>query len=47
VSIYDVLKRIIGRGGYDMAIIQSKMNLLFVYDQLTQEQYDDLAASMA
>ncbi len=46
MTIYDVLKRVIARGGYDAADIQSKMDVFLLYNRLTVEQYDELMASM-
>ena len=47
MSIYEVLTRVIGRGGYDAADIQSKMDLFLLYDRITIAQYDELMALMA
>lgn len=46
MTIYDVLKRVIARGGYDAADIQGKMDVFLLYNRLTVEQYDELMASM-
>lgn len=47
MTIYDVLKRVIARGGYDAADLQGKMDVFLLYNRLTVEQYDELMASMA
>ena len=47
MSIYEVLNRVIARGGYDAADLQSKMDVFLLYNRLTVEQYDELMASMA
>lgn len=47
MTIYEILKRVIGRGGYDPADIQAKMDLYLLYDRITIEQYDELMALMA
>jgi hypothetical protein len=47
VSIYEILKRVIARGGFNTADLQTKMDVYLLYDRLTPEQYDELAASMA
>lgn len=47
MSIYEILKRVIARGGYDAADIQRKMDLYVLYDRITLEQYDELMALMA
>lgn len=47
MTIYEILRRIIARGGYDAADLQAKMDIFLLYDRLTLEQYDELAASMA
>lgn len=47
MSIYEILKRVIARGGYNAADLQTKMDVYLLYDRLTLEQYDELAASMA
>lgn len=47
MTIYDVLKRVIARGGYDAADIQAKMDVFLLYNRLTVDQYDELMASMA
>lgn len=47
MTIYDVLKRVIARGGYDAADLQNKMDVFMLYNRLTVEQYDELMASMA
>ena len=47
MTIYDVLKRVIARGGYDAADLQSKMDVFLLYNRLTVEQYNEIMASMA
>ncbi len=47
MTIYDVLKRVITRGGYDAADLQGKMDVFLLYNRLTVEQYDELMSSMA
>lgn len=47
MSIYEILKRVIARGGYNAVDLQTKMDVYLLYDRLTLEQYDELAASMA
>lgn len=47
MPIYDILKRVIGRGNYDVSDIQRKMDLYVLYDRITLEQYDELMALMA
>ena len=47
MTIYDVLKRVIARGGYDAADIQGKMDVFLLYNRLTVEQYEEIMASMA
>lgn len=44
MTIYDILKRIISRGGYDAADIRAKMDVFLLYDRLTVAQYDELVA---
>ena len=46
MTIYEILKRVIGRGGYDKSDLINKMNLYLLYDQLTTEQYDEIMALM-
>ena len=46
MSIYEILKRIIARGGYDAAGIQNKMDVFMLFDRLTVEQYNELAAQI-
>ena len=46
MSIYEILVRVIGRGGYDKAAVQAKMDVFFMYDRISAEQYDDLMARM-
>ena len=46
MSIYEILKRIIARGGYDAADIQDKMDVFMLFDRLTAEQYNELAAQI-
>lgn len=46
MPIYDILKRVIGRGGYDAADIQRKMDLYVLYDRITMEQYDEIMGLM-
>lgn len=46
MSTYEVLKRVITRGGYDKAKIQGFMNLFVVYEQITTEQYAELMGAM-
>lgn len=47
MSIYEILKRVVARGGYDAADIRGKMDVFLLYDRLTVEQYDEMAASLA
>lgn len=47
MGIYDILKRVIARGGYDAADIQSKLDVFLLYDRLTLEQYNELAAEVS
>ena len=47
MTIYDVLKRVIERGGYDAQSIQAKMDVFMLYNRLTIEQYDELMGLMA
>lgn len=42
MTIYEVLKRVIARGGYNASNLITKMNVFLVYDQITIEQYDEL-----
>ena len=46
MSIYEILKRIIARGGYGAADIQNKMDVFMLFDRLTAEQYNELAAQI-
>lgn len=45
--IYDILKRVIERGGYDAVDLQGKMDLYVLYDRITMEQYDEIMGLMA
>ena len=47
MPIYDILKRVIARGGYDAADIRAKLNLFALYDQITTEQYIEIMGLMA
>ena len=47
MTIYEILKRVIARGGYDPVDIKNKMDLYVLYDRITMEQYDELMAQMA
>ena len=47
MTIYEILKRVIARGGYDLVDIKNKMDLYVLYDRITMEQYDELMALMA
>ena len=47
MTIYDILKRVIGRGNYIAADIQRKMNLYLLYDQMTDVEYDEIMGLMA
>jgi hypothetical protein len=46
MGIYTILTRIIARGGYDAADLQTKMDVFLLFDRITSEQYDELMASM-
>jgi hypothetical protein len=47
MTIYDVIKRMIARGGYDAADLQNKMDVFMLYGRMTVEQYDELMALMS
>lgn len=47
MTIYEILLRVIGRGGYDAAGIKNKMDLYVLYDRITIAEYDELMALMA
>ncbi len=47
MSIFEILKRVIARGGYDAADIRNKMDVFLLYNRLTAAQYDELMADMA
>ena len=44
--IYDVILRVIQRGGYDETDLTSKINTFFLFGQITQEQYSVLLAHL-
>lgn len=46
MTIYEVLTRVIGRGGYDAQDVQSKMDVYLLYNRITTAQYDELMALM-
>ncbi len=46
MTIYEILKRVIARGGYNRADLETKMDVYLLYDRLTTEQYDEIMASM-
>lgn len=46
MTIYDILTRVIARGGYDPADLQTKMDVYLLYDRLSPEQYDELMAAI-
>lgn len=41
--LYSVLKRTIARGGYDVTDMQTKLDVFFAADRITQEQYEELS----
>lgn len=47
MTIYEILKRVIARGGYDAADLMAKMDVYLLYDRLSTEQYDEIMAAMA
>jgi hypothetical protein len=42
--LYSVLKRTIARGGYDVTVMQEKLDVFYAADRLTLAQYQELAA---
>lgn len=44
--IYNLMKRIIERGGYDHAEIVRKLNVFLAVGSITQAEYDELTAMM-
>lgn len=42
MSIFEILKRVIARGGYDTADIQNKLDVFLLYGRITQAQYEEL-----
>ena len=47
MSIYEVLKRVITRGGYNAADLQNKLDVFLLYNRLTVEQYNELVVEIA
>lgn len=41
--IYSLIKRVIVNGGYDEADMQTKLDVYFAFNRITQEQYEELA----
>jgi hypothetical protein len=41
--LYLVLKRTIQRGGYDAAAMQTKLDVFYAADRITQAQYEELS----
>ena len=46
MTIYDILKRIVSRGGYDAADIQNKLDVFLLYGRITQGQYEELTNTL-
>lgn len=44
--LYLVLKRTIQRGGYDSVSLQTKLDVFYAADRITQAQYEELSGSM-
>ena len=42
--MYQIMKNVIDRGGFDLVKILAKLNTLWAKDQITQEEWDELAA---
>lgn len=42
--MYQIMKNVIDRGGFDLARILAKLDTLWAQDQITQEEWDELAA---
>lgn len=40
--LYLILKRTIQRGGYDAAAMQTKLDVFYAADRITQAQYEEL-----
>ena len=47
MSIYEIIKRVIARGGYNAGDLQAKMDVFLLYDRLSAAQYDELFALLA
>ena len=47
MTIYEVIKRIIARSGYDAVDIQNKMDVYLLYNRISMEQYDEIMGLMA
>ena len=46
MTIYEVLKRVIGRGGYDAADIRRKASLYHLYGVISDEEYTEIMTVM-
>lgn len=42
--VYKLMKRIIERGSYYKADMQTKLDVYLAFDRVTQEQYEELSA---
>lgn len=46
MSIYEVLKRVISRGGYDAEDMRNKLDVFLLYGRITQGQYEELTNTL-
>lgn len=42
--IYQLIKRVITSGNYDVGDMQNKLDVYLLYNRITQEQYEELTA---
>lgn len=45
--LYLILKRTIQRGGYDAAAMQTKLDVFYAADRITQAQYEELCGMIS